>query len=193
MMSFDALSGLIRNRKTNYAYDFSENSLTDETIKEIITNGLWAPTHKLTQPWRFVVLQGEHPKKISEFMASFYRKLYTEDEFSKTQFEATKTYALNATMIGIVFSPKKKAQLPEWEELAAISCAVQNMWLSATALRLGCYWDTSIATITYGNNYIELVENEQFLGVLMIGKLKENLPSTNRKRKPLSKKVTWLK
>lgn len=36
--------------------------------------------------------------------------------------------------------PKPGKAMPEWEETAAVSCAVQNMWLMATALGLAGYW-----------------------------------------------------
>ena len=29
--------------------------------------------------------------------------------------------------------------IPEWEELAATSMSVQNMWLTCTSYDLGCY------------------------------------------------------
>ena len=37
---------------------------------------------------------------------------------------------------------KKKKQLPEWEELAAVACAVQNLHLMATALGAAGYWSS---------------------------------------------------
>ncbi|WP_299680564.1 nitroreductase [uncultured Tenacibaculum sp.] len=189
-MTFEAITKLIKDRRSTYAYDFSEEQLSKETIENIVSNGLWAPTHKLTQPWRFVVLEGNHKLALGEFMAKYYRELYTEKEFSTERFQSTKQYAKNATLLGVIFQPSKRAQLPEWEEIAAISCAVQNMWLSCTAANIGCYWDTASATMEYGKR-IPLEEREQFLGILFMGKLKENIVLGNRRRKPLSKKLTW--
>lgn len=190
-MNFKQITKTIQERKTTYAYDFSDRKIEKETIEAIVTNALWAPTHKLTQPWRFVVLEGKHREALGEFMANYYRKIYSEEEFSNERYKETKRYASKASMIGVIFKPSKRAQLPEWEEIAAISSAVQNMWLSCTSLNLGSYWDTSMATIKYGEKEISLEENEQFLGVFFIGHVKENLPKVNRKRKPLSKKLSW--
>ena len=33
-------------------------------------------------------------------------------------------------------------RIPEWEELASVACAVQNMWLSATSYGIGAYWSS---------------------------------------------------
>jgi nitroreductase len=32
--------------------------------------------------------------------------------------------------------------VPDWEEIAATSMAVQNMYLTCTANRIGCYWSS---------------------------------------------------
>lgn len=44
------VSRWIRNRKSTYAYYFKDQQIPRNTIEEIVTNGLWAPTHKMTQP-----------------------------------------------------------------------------------------------------------------------------------------------
>ena len=36
----------------------------------------------------------------------------------------------------------KQNRLPEWEEIAAVSMAVQNMWLTCYANNIGCYLST---------------------------------------------------
>ncbi|AUC14941.1 hypothetical protein BTO06_07235 [Tenacibaculum sp. SZ-18] len=190
-MNFEELSQLIKERKTTYAYDFSEQKISKETIEAVVSNALWAPTHKLTQPWRFVVLEGQHKHELGQYMADYYRKRYTEEEFSNERYETTKSYAKNATLLALVFQPSKRAQLPEWEEIAAISCAIQNMWLSCTAIKLGCYWDTAEATMEYGK-CIRLEEGERFLGIFFMGHLKADIESGNRRRKPLSKKLSWI-
>lgn len=189
-MNFNDLTALIKRRKTTYASDFTDEVISKKTIESIVANALWAPTHKLTQPWRFIVLGGNHKQELGRFMAEYYRKKYTEEEFSNERYEETKTYTENATLLGLVFQPSKSAQLPEWEEIAAISSAVQNMWLSCTALNIGSYWDTSEATMKYTER-IALKENEKFLGIFLMGYPKENIQLGNRRRKPLSKKLTW--
>jgi len=189
-MNFEALTKLIRERKSTYAYDFSDKKISKEVIESIVENALWAPTHLHTQPWRFVVLEGKHQQELGKFMAEYYRGIYDENQFSNERYESTKSYSKNATLIAVIFQPNKKAKLPEWEEIAAISCAVQNMWLSCTALHIGAYWDTSIATIEYGKR-VELQEDEKFLGIFFMGYPKEGIELTKRKRKPLSKKLSW--
>jgi nitroreductase len=44
--------------------------------------------------------------------------------------------------IAIIFERDAAERVPEWQEIAAVSMAVQNMWLTATGLGLGAFWST---------------------------------------------------
>ena len=44
--------------------------------------------------------------------------------------------------------------VPEWEEIAAVSMAVQNMYLTCTANNIGCYW-SSPKIVDHLNDSIE--------------------------------------
>ena len=188
-MVIESLSKIIKERRTHYASEFSDQPISKKKIECIVENALWAPTHKLTQPWRFVVLDGNHKKDIGMYMANYYRKLFSVDDFSDERFEETKKYAKNASILAIMCKPSPR--LPDWEEIAAVSCAVQNIWLSCTAMKIGGYWDTGVATIKYVENSIKLDDGERCLGVFFMGYLKDNLIEINRKRKSLSKKLSW--
>ncbi|WP_103071600.1 nitroreductase family protein [Aquimarina sediminis] len=184
------ISKLIRERKTTYAFSFSSKKVTNEIIEEIVTNATWAPTHKMTQPWRFELLEGAHHTDLGKYMLDFYQKRLSKHQFPKSRHQETLEYAKNASMLAIIFQRNERASIPEWEEIAAISCAVQNMWLSCTAMEIGCYWDTCEASIQYCNEYLELASNEKCLGVFFMGYPKNNLEKRRRKRKPLSRKLT---
>ncbi len=190
-MNFEELTKLIRTRETSYANNFLKKEVTKEIIKKIVSNALWAPTHKLTEPWQFIVLDKKTNTLFDNYAADYYRKMYDKEQFSDEFYENTKVYSENATLIAIILKPSKRIKLPEWEEIAAISCAVQNMWLSCTSMNIGCYWDTGKATLAFLNSHLKLNEIEKCLGVFYIGYLKNNLPKKNRKRKPLSKKLIW--
>lgn len=185
-------NALIRNRKSTYAYSFSNEAIPKEIVEEIVTNALWAPTHKLTQPWRFVVLEGAHKADLGKYMLEYYKENLPIEKFPESRYEETLNYPKNATLIAVVFQRSKRVEIPEWEEIAAVSCAVQNMWLSCTALNYGAYWATNKATIKYCEEFLELAENEKSLGIFYMGiPNKDNEETKYRKRIPLSKKLKW--
>ena len=60
--------------------------------------------------------------------------------------------------------------VPEWEEIAATSMAVQNMYLTCTANNIGCYW-SSPKIVEKLTESLKIEENQQCLGLFYMGKL----------------------
>lgn len=185
----ETLSSIIRSRRTIYANNYINKSISEELLVEIIANGTWAPTHKHTEPWRFIVLEGKHQEVLGEFMLGYYKRHLSEDKFPESRYEHTLNYPKNATLVAIIFQRSKRIQIPEWEEIAAVSCAVQNIWLSCTANGIGGYWDTSEAAIKYVSK-LDLLENERCLGLFYMGYLDPLADKPKSKRKPIHKKIS---
>jgi len=191
----ETVSAVIRSRKTVFADELLPDPVAPEIIEEILTDAIWAPTHKLTQPWHFVVADSRELRAdFGRFMLDYYQKKYTIDQFPPSRYEDTLSYPLNGgTIVFLMMRRSERADvLPEWEELAAVSCAAQNIWLSCTARGLGTYWDTASATIAFGERFITS-DLEQCLGCFFIGYYEEARVQRNRKRKPLYTKLTWIK
>src|SRR5690606_13635805 len=97
-----------------------------------------APTHKRTQPWRFVVFRKEGLERLGAELSRIYRTTTSPDKYTVV---AEQNMAKKATMsnVAIAIVVNYTGELPEWEELAATACAVQNMWLAAHSLNIGGY------------------------------------------------------
>lgn len=197
-ISFDLsgeVSRNIRNRRSIYAKDFIKKDLPDKLLEEILVNATRAPTHKMTEPWRFIVLRGKYLEAYGEYMAAYYKDHYTEKfppETAEKKLSDLRNYPLNAAcLIGVVLVRNRKSGLPEWEEIAAVSSAVQNMALTCTANRIGSYWSTKNVAIDYIEEF-GLAENETSLGLLYLGYYSDALPLPEKRRSPLSEKVIYL-
>ena len=86
--------------------------------------------------------------------------------------------------------PNKKH--PEVEEIAAVACAVQNMYLTVTAYGLGGYWTTG--GITYNDKakpFFGLGDEDRLMGFFYLGEVA--VPSPAMKRQPVVEKVIWVK
>jgi nitroreductase len=71
--------------------------------------------------------------------------------------------------------------LPEVEEIEAVACAVQNMFLTVTANGLGSYWTT--AGITYfkeAKEYFGLGDNDRLLGFFYLGYVSKSFSSQSK-------------
>jgi nitroreductase len=192
-MNPNEISILIRNRRSVYPKNYSEEKVDNSIIQEMLENANWAPTHRLTEPWRFTVFEGEGLKKFAEFQSGRY-KLKAEEQgtFDDLKYDKLKSKPLNCShIIAIGMRRDPAGSVPEIEEVAAVSCAVQNMWLTASAYGVGCYWSTG--SVTYDPAALEffgLTKAYKLLGFLMIG-MPESAPKGSR-RGPIQGKVTWV-
>ena len=186
----------IRNRRSIYADQFIRKKIPEEILNEILINATWAPTHKMTEPWRFIIFQGKYLEQYGNYMAEYYRAFYTQTlsgEQLEIKLEHLRTYPLNAAcLIGIIMINNAKIDLPKWEEVAAVSSAVQNIALTCTAHKIGSYWSSKNVAIDYVAQF-GLAENETSLGLLYLGYYPTELELSRKKRTSLSKKVTFLK
>lgn len=183
----EIVTNIIRERKSIYANNFIKKELAQEVLEEILTNGLWAPTHKMTEPWHFIILEKGELDKFGEYMSNFYKDQYPEEYLSFSSYPKKAAY-----IIVIMMERNEHKNIPEWEEVAAVSCAVQNMWLSCESYKLAAYWDTSVASISYGST-LKTKENQQCLGFFYIGYPDPSKTTGRRRRKSLEKKTTWLR
>lgn len=185
---------LIRERRSIYPNMYSEEPVSDEVISTMLENANWAPTHRLTEPWRFVVFKGEGLKRLAKFQSELYKELSTAaGKFDETKFEKLAKKPLMAShIIAIGMHRDPKASIPEVEETGAVAAAVQNMYLTATAHGVGCYWGSG--GITYkkeANEFFGLGAEDRLLGFMYVGNLKSDKWPQGR-RKPIEDKVTWV-
>lgn len=190
------ISNIIRKRRSVYADEFLKQNIPDELLNEILTNATYAPTHKMTEPWRFIVFKDKYLEQLGTFLADYYKDFYSQKfsiEEATEKYNLLKKYPLNsACVIGVLMVRNLKINLPEWEEIAAVSSAVQNMALTCTARNIGSYWSTSAGAIDYVKQFA-LAENEKSLGLIYVGYYPDDIEPSRKKRTPVSKKVTYFK
>jgi hypothetical protein len=139
------LLAAIRGRRAVYAKDFTGAPVTRAQLETMLEAARWAPTHKRTEPWRFVVLAGEAKSEFESLTQRLVAERAPEDKreavLAKLARKAGADWKLVSCYIAICVkrSPDK---LPEWEEVAATACAAQNMWLAAGAAGVAGYWSS---------------------------------------------------
>lgn len=185
------LNEIIRGRRSIYPKMYSNKNIADEIIVEMLENANWAPTHKKTEPWRFKVVKGNKKRDLGRFLADNYKKQSSADKFSESKFEKKmiKTDQCSA-MIVICMQRDPKEQIEEWEEIAAVSMAVQNILLTCHAHRIGAYWSSPAAKNNIGE-LLDLNSGEKCLGFIYMGYLKEPTLTLAKKRKPIADKTEW--
>lgn len=170
------LNELMLKRRSVFQQSYTGEKVKDEIVKQMITNATLAPNHKMTQPWRFIVFTGDGLKQFAEAQAGVYREVATRDgSFKEDKFQGFLTKPLLSSHIIVVcMSRDAKKAVPEIEETGAVFCAVENMYLTATAYGVGCYLSTG--GITYyeeAKKVFGLEPDDRLIGFLHIGMPKE--------------------
>lgn len=187
------ITNTIRLRRSVFPPSYQAKSIDEATIAQILEAANYAPTHRLTQPWRFRVLHSaEARQKLSDFLISDYRQNMPIEQQSEMKLKKmAQNPKLAACVIAIVLHRDPNASLPEWEEIAAVACAVQNMWLAATELGIGAYWSTPDA-MNRTDKLLNLNELERCIGFFYMGYHGLDLTKMTSPRTPISEKTLWL-
>jgi nitroreductase len=199
MPNFNAeeVTKIIRGRRSMFAAQFKENDPVDDSIiEEMLENANWAPTHKLTQPWRFIVYTGGGLKKFADYQAEMYKMRAEKNgtNFIEGTYQKFKEMPLKAShVIAILMKRTENSGIPVMEEIAATAMAVQNMYLTACANGLACYWGTGGPTFWgEAREDFGLEGEDMLMGFFYVAK-----PTTDSwpagKREPIGDKVGWIR
>ncbi len=190
----EILNDIIRNRRSLYPKQYSDQEIDNAVIEKILENASWAPTHKLTQPWQFTVFKGDGRKKLAEFQSELYKqKTMEKGTFKEEKYKSMKEKPLMAShIIAVAMIKDPQERLPVIEEISAVACAVQNMYLTAHAYGLGAYWGTG--GVTYfpeTKAFFKLEEKDEFMGFFYLG-IPQKEYEINSRRIPVSEKTKWI-
>lgn len=186
------ISAIIARRRNVKPTSMNGQKIADEKIHQLLELANWAPTHGYTEPWYFSVYSGAAVQQFCADHAALYRTHTPAEKFIAGNFDKLAQMGDQAShVIAICMKRGNKPNIPVMEEVAAVSCAVQNMWLGATAMGIVCYWGTGGMTLQPAMHaYLGLGEEDQVLGLFYLGYTDEVLPEGKRV-KPLSEKITW--
>lgn len=169
MEQSEILKYIIEERRSIFPKDYSDKPIPESIIEDVLNAASLAPNHKRTKPWRFRVFRGNEKQKLGLELQSIYKAITPESVFLQKKYDDILYKVSKAdTIISIVveFSPL----VPEWEEIAATAMAVQNMYLTCTANKIGCYW-SSPKIVDKIRQSFSIEENQKCLGLFYMGML----------------------
>lgn len=188
------ISQVIRQRRSIKPVDMDAGKPVDKgLLMELLENANHAPSHGLTEPWRFHIFQGEGRRKLAEMMASTYRETTPANEFREDKMrKMSENPLLAGAVITIGMARRGGAKIPEVEEIAAVACAVENLALSATAAGLaGCWSSPPILSTRPFLDWLGMGAEDRCLGLFYLGWPKLGFVAPKAKRTPIEDKLTW--
>lgn len=189
-MAYTSISEIIKARRATPPGLLMKTEISKETIEKLLENASWAPNHKKTEPWRFKVYTGKLKQELAEACHEILVKQQAEGYPVAEEKVAKFTANLQKVPVAIAIILQRDAaqRLPEWEEVAAVSMAVQNMWLTATEMGLGAFWATP-DFVNLFSEVLQLEEGQKALGFFYVGEIMMDYPSPGRS--DLATKVEW--
>lgn len=182
----------IRLRRSVKPEHMSPDPVPREVIRELLEGANWAPSHGLTEPWRFQVYEGDARLRLGEAILSTMEqdgRPITEDDPRRIKLMTKLGTA--PVCIAIVCAPSEAPQIFEHEEIAAVAMAVQNLTLLARARGLATFW--SSGKKAFHPNvaaFLGLQGRERCLGFLYLGRPAHDFPTGERR--PIEDKVKWI-
>lgn len=168
-----------RSIKTGYL----QKEVLLELVEQLLEVAVWAPTHGLREPWRFIFVSSEQKEGFIDQLVQ---------TFPKEMQENRRNYFSQPAAFLIVVM-KEDPRQKQWEEdYGAVSSLIQNFQLLAWEQKLGVVWKTN--PHIYDPKVRELVgvePGEKIVGFLHLGYFEETPKAMPRT--PVKEKLTVYK
>lgn len=161
------LSDLIRTRRSLKA--FGSRPVSRELVGELLDVAVFAPNHRLTEPWRFVVADGDARGALVDELVRIGAAKGKDPAKTRARLAQVPLFLF------VIVREHADALMRE-EDAIATSCLVQNFLLLAWEQGLGTSWKTFTSTPAL-RRLVGLAEDERVIGYLHVGYPLDDPPS----------------
>lgn len=159
-------SQLARSRRT--VHNYTSAGVERAVVEEALRLSLWAPNHKLTFPWVYVMAGPKARRELADLQVDLKRG--KDPDISPTKAEAVRQTILNPAYL-IALGVRKGEAKRQHEDYATLACSVQIASLYLWEKGIASKW-TSSGFMTHERTYKILglkPEEVQLEGGLFIG------------------------
>ena len=170
-MELNLVLETIRTRRT--IREFTSQPVSDDDLRTIIEAATWAPNHRATEPWRFIVLKkdGHMRKLVAQIVHDWtFENVKNPNPTRRIEGSAeAQREILDAPAFMYVYAEEGRNDEITQENYAATACAVQNLMLAAHSLGLGVGWSTGKPCLAGVGTTIGAEPDWQIVAALYIG------------------------
>jgi nitroreductase len=158
----------IQSRRT--IKEFRSDPIPEETLWRILDSARWAPNHRLTEPWRIVIIGMQSREALADALANQAENSQGPSVAAKAKEDARRKVMSSPVLLAVTCrlagNPPQQV-----EDLAAVCAAMQNMQLAAWSEGIGTHWNTGRVTrLPETSALLALSERgEQLVGFLYLG------------------------
>lgn len=164
----------------------------DSVLASLVELAIWAPNHKLTEPWRFCIVAAPRLPALADAVEAGLRSSGMPEHAAAGQSNKIRGILAGAGgLIALIRKTNEADPLRDREDYAACACALQNIQLGAWGQGYAGYWTTSAALIGPGvAAFWGLQSGEELTGAIVLGIAAG--PAAAVRRKPAAEITTWL-
>lgn len=192
---FEAVAETIRQRRT--IKQFQPRPLPRAVLEELIDLSVWAPNHRMTEPWRFYVLDEAARARLGEIAAqiTFDKIVSSGGEIETATRKGEDAAATWAAVPNLLYVTALCGVNPEVDEenYGAVCCALQNFALAAHAAGIGTSWSSgAVAAAPALHRLVGAGDNERMVGLIRVGYLDPAQMPPKSRRKAGSEATRWV-
>ena len=175
----------IHNRRSLGAVD-PDQPVDRAVIEELITCATFAPNHKLTEPWRFLVLTGPARAGLGRAVQKALRRMGA----AESKIEAAPRKPFRAPALIVISSVAGSTPVVTLENQLACAAATQNLLLAAHARGLGAIWRSGApAYEPEVAEFCAFEPGETMIGIVYLGHPRGTRPAPAKR--PLADVIRW--
>ena len=122
------------------SWDFQDRPVAKEVVERMLSTAVWAPNHRLTEPWRFFVVNKD--SGIRNILGDMGFEASMECNNNPDRAEKTRQAQLDPPILIYVYTVPGTNESATTENYASVCCAVQNISLTGVAEGLAVTWET---------------------------------------------------
>jgi len=162
------LAEIIKERRSVHL--FEDRPVPLELITELLDTAVWGPNHKLTQPWRFIVVHGNGKRRIADYVIQNAGKRERDPAKLEELQQRLSAKMLAVPMFVLLVMKEHPHPVVREEDYASASCLIHNLSLLCWEQGLGMVWETY--GLIHEEGYREMLgvqPGEKIVGSLHIG------------------------
>lgn len=170
------LEELIRTRRT--ISTFSDQPIDVALIESLLETAVWTPNHRLTEPWRFILITDEGVKGYASIRSEMAISIAATPEQITAKDAVFQKFANVPAYLVVALRTSPNPEIAE-EDYGACCALIQNFLLLAWEQGIGTAWKT------FKNDprlraFIGLNADERVAGIIQIGYPSETPVSERR-------------
>ena len=173
---------------------YKPDPLPRHVIERLLAAAVRAPNHKLTEPWRFVVLTGKARERYAEIRRAHGARKFADPASAEAKARMDRNYreAMATPAFVFVLTEVSEDVVRREEDYGATMMAIENLLVAAAADGIGTFLRTG--GLMSHPDVVELVgvpTGSRIVGIIALGYL-ATLPEPTLRRKPMADLVRWI-